>query len=697
MSTRAKHARKATERTIYVEETGGSSDDDSEDDEVGRARGGKGKGKGREREDDSDSDEWNGAPAKKHKKGTGKQKGKGKRTQKKDVGDLLEKMPMDLVVEILSYLLPSELLVLSRVSKTYRALLTTKRSQSVWRTSRGLVGLPDLEADDWSEMAYAAMVFGTRCQACDRQSSGRPDTHLRIRLCRDCRKDYFVKLKSLRKSPEYHPLLDHVLASTPYSPTDGRWPDEHTRYALRADIEYYNRVLNELQEEDDAAADLAGLKAATTTRSGRSSRRSSAVVPPQLAELTRVQRFVEERRPLLQVDGKTLHSVYDEARKAADQLQCKQYRLNRKLSEAKADVKGYPSKIRRDRRAAITKRLHAEGALPQYRSLWGPLWDACKVVNRAVPLTDDEWDKIKPEVLATVSEYVKVPAYDRTEGIKWRTWQDFRGIRTAAIRVRYDALFDEKASSKFQQATFPLFRDFLCFESTRQMLLGDDFEADFAAEAAKLSDEEWDAALPFIMEEIEQYRLDVFLHAVKLVLSATTDDPLPNDDEILDNAGEYDDTFFARATSLVCCTYGQCELRFSHDWPAGRFSSAYPTFIGSLVDVLRHQHAQHDAFHSPSRKLAARGPQINLSLPLEVACATSALLELGGLNDKTATIKQLGRVQSTYTWENSHLHKKHYRDWHGLLDAVYLESERYSRMRPPRNLDPPCIISHRRR
>lgn len=123
-----------------------------------------------------------GAPAKKRKTTTTAGKGKGRKGGQPKV-DHLKTLPMDLLVEvrchlpslsllsltstsprqIFSYLLPFELLQLSRTSKEYRGLLCSKRSQSMWRTSRRLVKLPDLEADDYSEMSYAQLIFGNTC------------------------------------------------------------------------------------------------------------------------------------------------------------------------------------------------------------------------------------------------------------------------------------------------------------------------------------------------------------------------------------------------------------------------------------------------------------------------------------------------------------------------------------------------------
>lgn len=52
---------------------------------------------------------------------------------------------------------------MSRVSKTFRSLFMSKSSKSIWHLARRNVFLPDLQADDMSEAAYALLVFERNC------------------------------------------------------------------------------------------------------------------------------------------------------------------------------------------------------------------------------------------------------------------------------------------------------------------------------------------------------------------------------------------------------------------------------------------------------------------------------------------------------------------------------------------------------
>ncbi|GAA5946585.1 hypothetical protein JCM10213_006637 [Rhodosporidiobolus nylandii] len=725
MSTRVKHARKATERSIYVEETDGSSDEDSEGDEVGRARGGKGKGKGREREDGSDSDEWNGAPAKKRRKGKGKQKGRGKQKQKKEVRvDLLKKMPMDLVVEILSYLLPTELLVLSRVNKTYRALLTSKTAKSIWRTSRRLIEMPDLEANDISEMAYTALVFGKKCDVCDKGVLTRPDFYLRVRLCKDCRKDSFVKLEKLGKThPHLHPSVAQVVVSTPYTAASGKWESSISRFALQADLEYYSQLLHDLQDEDDA--DLANFKTAkspSATRSGRS-RRPSASYRDSANDGEggeRVASFVEERAEVIKVtekaspasvpsslsqsvlnllaqDAEIISSNYDTFKNKAASLEGAFWSNIWKQSRTERDAERPEQVVQRQRESDLLNKISGNVGIRVSRIVGTKVWKQSPLVKRPAKLTDEEWEAIEPDILDLAQQAAEEAEQDdakwREEGEKSSAWRALRNERDEQLKAHYSTLRDA-SDDDFARAAFPLLSDFYLFSSVKSLRLPEKQEPNFDEDCARLSDEEWEHTLPLIQEEIEQYRLELFLQCVKLVLSATTDDPLPDDYKILDNAGEYDNAFFERASSLLCCDLG-CYRSGGRDWWTYTSIPTRYTFLGSLQALLEHQHkvhADHSYWYEREKK---KGPRFHFSLPAEVACAMSALFVVGDLDPQQATkteLDELDKRTKRYEWQNTHGKRKRFSSWRQLLDSVYRESQRVAKMKPPRSLEPPCIV-----
>ncbi|KIJ69061.1 hypothetical protein HYDPIDRAFT_23921 [Hydnomerulius pinastri MD-312] len=101
---------------------------------------------------------------------------------------MLPSLPLDILYEIFHFLLPGDLLALTRTSRAFRRLLMTRSVAFIWRAARQNVeGLPEPHSD-MNEVQYAALVFGADCdyEGCDKKAR---DTiwHLRIRSCAGCR------------------------------------------------------------------------------------------------------------------------------------------------------------------------------------------------------------------------------------------------------------------------------------------------------------------------------------------------------------------------------------------------------------------------------------------------------------------------------------------------------------------------------
>ncbi|KAI0711003.1 hypothetical protein C8Q76DRAFT_624131 [Earliella scabrosa] len=98
----------------------------------------------------------------------------------------LKNMPLDIFLEIASHLHPMDLLNMSRSSKRFRDILTTKHHRDVWTNSFELVeGLPPCP-NDMSGPFYAALLFDTTCFACGAGRSRLVDYGTRTRLCKTC-------------------------------------------------------------------------------------------------------------------------------------------------------------------------------------------------------------------------------------------------------------------------------------------------------------------------------------------------------------------------------------------------------------------------------------------------------------------------------------------------------------------------------
>ena len=69
---------------------------------------------------------------------------------------------LTLVVQIASYLHPSDILQLARASLKIRAVLMSRSSAHVWITARRAIGMPECPPD-LSEPQYASLVFEHTC------------------------------------------------------------------------------------------------------------------------------------------------------------------------------------------------------------------------------------------------------------------------------------------------------------------------------------------------------------------------------------------------------------------------------------------------------------------------------------------------------------------------------------------------------
>ncbi|BGP34440.1 hypothetical protein JCM10296v2_006260 [Rhodotorula toruloides] len=185
MTGRAEHPRRASTRTSYAvargsEDEGGEERLETDKEVVPKKRD---KGKGRavevietdEEEDEVETDEDDASDWEESRKETKKSKSAGKKGGKgggasakkggrkgKDVGrlEVMKMLPLELLVEIFSYLDPDGLLALSMVDKQYHSLLTSPGSKKVWEESRKRLDLPDNDVPRLTEQQYARLVLG---------------------------------------------------------------------------------------------------------------------------------------------------------------------------------------------------------------------------------------------------------------------------------------------------------------------------------------------------------------------------------------------------------------------------------------------------------------------------------------------------------------------------------------------------------
>ncbi|GAA6007232.1 hypothetical protein JCM10207_001554 [Rhodosporidiobolus poonsookiae] len=717
MSTRTRQPRKAASNVTYSdppEYEGIDSDEEAseEEEEWGGERTRKGRGKANKQRmsrggDSSEEDDDDAKPARKKRRAT-----KGTRKGKKDMGEgkleVLKSMPIEILLEIFAHLNPRDLLAVSNTSKTYHALLAAPASSSLWRNARKRYELPDSKIDDFSEMQYAQLIFGTHCQHCRTKKVNVADCFIRQRICTDCRREKLVRLDQLGKEFSYlHPQATACVIPSYHSPSAQKWTVTNP-YGFATDLEYYSEILYNLEDEaSDRESDDEGDKAAplpqpstsTSSRAGTRSRPDAARPtyvessdeededPRKYKSTRRVNELLAERKKLrntLEEEGRAMRIA---ARQAVNQLQ--------REKDASNNVSWTDRMIMFNRADQIEAKVLALG-LGYESSDFTRGWTNSPLVTSKEPLTDEVWETIKPDILKLVARLRRKRLSDELK--------DAQTKRQRELRPRYDKL--TKSLDKSARPFLPLFVDFLVFPSVRPLWNDLDAELDDAA---------WNDALDDMREEIEQYRLELCLHARSVVIAATresdSDEGDDGDDEHGAGADEEElpsDAFFAKCTSFVACNFSNCHKTHRHRkastaafWTWSPMIYTYdPNAIGSLVEVLKHQHKLHNFVNEikPTKKMLASTslPPFRVHLPEVVSSAMAAILDVGELDPETAGYPELSTLsqQGWLSWENSTMAKKHFSSvnaWRELLCLVKRAAIKADKSKSRVPLDPPCI------
>uniref|UniRef100_A0A0K3CBK7 FGENESH: predicted gene_3.232 protein n=1 Tax=Rhodotorula toruloides TaxID=5286 RepID=A0A0K3CBK7_RHOTO len=632
-------------------------------------------------------------------------KGKGGR-KGKDIGGLevMKSLPLELLVEIFSHLDPNDLLALSMVNKQYRSLLTSPGSVKIWETSRRTIDLPDLGMDEITEWQYAQLVFGRECQRCGAKGVKKLDVYLRKRLCKRCRVQEFADLvmfvgectdatrvaalsssrrstvATRRLSRSFTRVRQTASARLP-TPNPGSQSTSGSSkkrvrpsFALRSwvplnlatglvsidDLYTMSNILRrfEEQDEDEAIAE------------GRSS-------PPPEARV-RKPGSSKRKKPVVGASSKTWRTIDDDEK---DEKDWESARVVNYVRARAATFDKFRDVTEKLAKAADTAAKYLDSK-PRYSlSAW---WEKPQ---------EYEWPKESRR--KQIADRVASLGYKRheVEKIKAKVLKSLERARTTAkeaqlrrprvnaqqsLKPYYTAL---KASlSAAEQPFVPLFIDFLLLPSVKELWMTGE----------NVSSGDWLNQLNAIKADLEEYRLDLILHARELILDATTerDEEEGAAEDVDGGMSDFDDEFFSRATSMLCCAFPGCppataERRrlFTERNARGRLDYRYtyePTLkdrqgsFGSLVDVLKHLHADHNKGGYVSAKHKwKKAPQYHLALPLEIACTVSALLDVHDLDPATAAKED-------------------------LVCAVKRKGEKLGKLKPPVALDPPCIVMRRR-
>ncbi|KAJ6607292.1 hypothetical protein B0H10DRAFT_2228039 [Mycena sp. CBHHK59/15] len=97
-------------------------------------------------------------------------------------------MPLDIVLQLLQFMSPAELLAMCDVNKCFRTILDSgEKATSIWVNSREYHGIRK-PFEEFDEYAWARFIFGRICQECEEKESREPDFGLMLRVCTHCRR-----------------------------------------------------------------------------------------------------------------------------------------------------------------------------------------------------------------------------------------------------------------------------------------------------------------------------------------------------------------------------------------------------------------------------------------------------------------------------------------------------------------------------
>ncbi|GAA6041497.1 hypothetical protein JCM8097_001906 [Rhodosporidiobolus ruineniae] len=712
MSTRIRLPRKATEAARYTFDAADDSADevdeqetDEDDDEAMRARRKKPASKRRkveisESEDDDDSGGEEAMELDENDEGDAGQADVKAPVYEIPRVDFSKVLPPEIVAEVLSYLKPYTLYHLSTLSKTLHSFFIGPHTKSTWRKAFEVQELPKLNGEEVDGRRLASLLYDEQCELCG-QSVEAGDRHFLVRLCLNCRTANWVSSKEVgagKNDDEFHPAVSQCAMSTPLPAKNARY-GRADQYYYRPDLLLMDEVLVHLQLEDDLAAAnplkadsgpstrevSKSLKAARRLQRwnwGGYKERATAMEAALTEKWTpRVKEFVLERMELRKERKKL--AVWIEDR------QLPGYRHQ--------DFEGQTFQVltRNLRRQALEDKVVEDGVFGRNDLHHGFANNA--LVTKAEPLTDGVFEQIKEYLYYVIGKDVAAITFNRSRSKnaakvlqkpKSRSAQAWRYIKPELVKLLKKYQQQKKAdnASRLSEETRQKKEPFMTarYSKIKAMQPNDDARAylprygDFLAlptvnelyslpkfGIAGADDEDgmklWSERFDDILEEVSSYGQDVRLHAVRLILGVTTsmtDDELGELDGDTLASDEYaSDEFFKRPSSWVCC------------------SACGGRRIGPLPDILQHWQTSHPL--NRARDVTAKPePTMPVKLSLEVACAASAVFELGGIDaeNEDVTAKQLDDEfeGEKLVWDNvpkPHQKQRH-ASWTSLLQQV---------------------------
>ncbi|TFK88222.1 hypothetical protein K466DRAFT_521175 [Polyporus arcularius HHB13444] len=387
---------------------------------------------------------------------------KGQKAKGRNVGKLMKilDVPMEVFLEIASYLQPVDILQLSRASRNLRSTLLSRSSRHVWTAAFENVEppLPDCPPS-LSEPEYAYIVFERFCQLCGAGRATFVDYAIRVRLCSYCwtenvkRGHQLAKEMNLKKDKKaLRVIYDLVPRATRESfKSDGEVSLEDVQQISRdlfygpQFIEAAEQYLN-LRDEGDEEA---------------------------------LQEFIQESIEITDYDLIFHREMIEWTRDA---------REDKKAAGEDAEI---------ERCNAIAKRLLELGWTRDDWPRHKASFDA--MIYQPRPLSERIWNTIRPKLVALLDQERRKRAADHFE-FTWST-------RSEQL-LQYYRAFLKRTRDPQQQHILPSFGDALELPCMHDLLTSKEPKED-------ITPGDFSAIEPTIMVEAEEYRDKVYSNLVR--------------------------------------------------------------------------------------------------------------------------------------------------------------------------------------
>ncbi|KDR73271.1 hypothetical protein GALMADRAFT_727996 [Galerina marginata CBS 339.88] len=269
-------------------------------------------------------------------------------------------LPQDVLFKICSYLEPMSLLSVARTSMATRANVMSNKAASLWKdVVKQVEDIPECPKD-LTGPQYASLLFDDCCMGCGTtRGSIETDYKLRLRLCKACTKVNIVSGSQLSTSSE-------DLASVAFSMLPSNGPDL---------ILYYPK-LSVLDSKDNDSDRLYFLPEAKLTIVELDARRARKKAAPK-----EYKKFVADHRKIA-------------SRMMNEGLAIKIWVDAKERKEKEAIIAA-------NRRIGLLEKMRALGWESKYYPADPEHSDTKKwndYLDKAVEITNREWDKIRPEM-----------------------------------------------------------------------------------------------------------------------------------------------------------------------------------------------------------------------------------------------------------------------------------------------------------